>query len=289
MGIKAPCFASRKKVLPTFMRFYQIRKEIGNEESVRGVVRSWRIERELKKQEAAPPESLDASNGETAEVTPSPAYILPQQNRKTICDQVHNCGGELLPDMEKELWGKECLGEAIREYLSRQYRAKVEDLKIRFIVQNKKAGLKVSYTRNKIVEREKTFIPEEAIGKDPDAELIFLLIQVVVDEWHKIKDALEEPSNFARCFQAFSLKNKVPTMDEVQQLQRENTELRKENKELQEGIEKLEKSLRKTEATLQDVRIEKAKMEDAMEYVSEKLSLMVEDSQKFKTMMGHGV
>lgn len=78
-------------------------------------------------------------------------------------------------------------------------------------------------------------------------------------------------------------------MDEVQQLRKENTELREENKELREGIEKLEKSLRKTEATLQDVRIEKAKMEDAMEYVSEKLSLMVEDSQKFKTMMGHGV
>lgn len=160
------------------MRLYQIRKKIGNEEIIRGFVRSWRIERDLKKQEAAPPESLDASDGETAEVTPSPAYVLPQQNWKTICDQVHNCGGELLPDMEKklwgkELWGKEFLREAIREYLSRQYQAKIEDLKIRFIVQNKKPGLKVSYTRNKIVEREKTFFPEEAIGKDPDAELIF--------------------------------------------------------------------------------------------------------------------
>ena len=135
------------------------------EESVRGFVRSWRIERELKKQEAAPPESLDASDGETAEVTPSPAYVLPQQNWKTICDQVHNCGGELLPDMEKELWGKEFLREAIREYLSRKYQAKIEDLKIRFIVQNKKPGLKVFYTRNKIVEREKTFFRKKQSAK----------------------------------------------------------------------------------------------------------------------------
>ena len=213
------------------------------EESIWGFVRSGRIERALKKKESTP-ERSNASDGETAEATPSTAYVLAQQNWKTICDQVHNCGGEMLPDMEETLWGKDFLREAIREYLSRKYQAKIEDLKISFVVQNKKPGLKVSYTRNKLIEREKTFFPEEAIGKDPDAELIFLLIQVAVDEWHKIKDVLNEPGRFILCFRTFHLKNKVLTEGEVQKIQKENAELREENTQLWEEVEKLENSLR---------------------------------------------
>ncbi len=237
----------------------------GGKEGFFGVMRSWRIERAEKKSALSGAEetlehSSPAENAADAgsEETPETTQALARKNWETICTYFHTYGYHLLQDMEISLSVENFLWKAIITYLSSKYKAQIENLHIYFVVKEGKPGFRYVYRRSGFLERNKMFFPEEDGASD--ATLMVFLVQCAVDRWTSIKSDLDAPGRLMLEFRSFSSKNKILSKDEVQEMQKENAELRKKNEEL--------------EATLRDVRIEKAKAEATIQYVSEKLKLL---------------
>lgn len=203
------------------------------EESLWGFIRSWQIEKTEKRETGLLATSTTSDDGEQAEEQPDEALALARQNWETICAQCHDCGCDLFPYGEQQLFLRDALKEAIRVVLYTKYQARIEALSIYFIIKKGEPGFRISYIRSSVVKREQFIFPKFA-GKPSDDELMVLLIQGAVERWRVIRDAFAEWGIITSSANTFSADNRVLTRDEVLKLQDENAELRKVNEELRE-------------------------------------------------------